>query len=87
MLRSRKRAGIAHPFKLIEDGLSGEVELFDVVSDRGERHDLAGERADVARRLRERLAALGDRAEHPGESAVELPQEARDMLRGLGYVE
>ena len=86
-LRSRKRAVIAHPFKLIEDGLSGEVELFDVVSDRGERHDLEAERADVARRLREMLAALGDSAEDPSEPAVELPQEARDMLRGLGYVE
>jgi arylsulfatase A-like enzyme len=86
-LRSRKRAVIAHPFRLIEDGLSGEVELFDVVSDRGERHDLAAERADVARSLREELAALGDSAEHPGQPAPEVTQEAREMLRGLGYVE
>jgi hypothetical protein len=87
IMRARKRAVIAHPFKLIEDGLSGEVELFDVVSDRGEHHDLAAERANVARRLREMLAALGGSTEDPSEPSVELPEDVRDMLRELGYVE
>jgi len=87
VMRSRKRAVIAYPFKLIEDGLSGEVELFDVASDRGERHDLAAERTEVAQQLREMLPALGDSAERPNKSAAEVPQEVQDTLRELGYVE
>jgi arylsulfatase A-like enzyme len=47
--------------KIVEHFETGKVELFDLGSDPGERHDLAGERSERAAELRARLTAWRNR--------------------------
>lgn len=61
--------------------------LFDLVADPGERRDLAAERPEEARRLRELLERAREGREGTrAEEAAELPPEVVEELRALGYV-
>jgi len=77
-------------YKLIADAKGGKARLFDLVSDPGERLDIAPVRPDVVRDLRVRLldqlmkiAATAP----PASATVELPDEQVEELRELGYVQ
>jgi arylsulfatase A-like enzyme len=90
-----KRAVISGRFKLIRtDRAESEerieqTELYDLVADPGETHDLATERAAIRRDLQELLAAqarAGDVAAwEKAESFVPSASEI-EMLEDLGYV-
>jgi arylsulfatase A-like enzyme/uncharacterized membrane protein YozB (DUF420 family) len=81
----------ADGFKLIRSLATGETELYDLGADPGEQTDLAQARPEV----RDRLAAfldgqLGSRpidAEDPLERPEALPEDTRQRLRELGYIE
>jgi arylsulfatase A-like enzyme len=85
---TRKKALVASRHKIIRDDVSGTVELYDLVTDPGERHDLSDERCDLRERL---LAALERRVALSRESAIGLEpvphtEEQFEELRSLGYV-
>lgn len=71
-------------------GRSAGVQLFDLSSDRGERHNLAGSRPDVADELmslwEEYKARLGGAVVAPG-LAAPMDAETMQMLDELGYVD
>jgi len=76
-------------YKLIADADGGKARLFDLVTDPGERLDIAPVRPDVVRELQVRLldelmkiAATAPEAS----AAIELPAEQVEQLRELGYV-
>jgi arylsulfatase A-like enzyme len=79
-------------WRLIDDSVAGTAQLFDVVADPGETHDLASERPEVVEELRALLAAQrrsdAELRERVGgvDTTEVIPDEAlqRD-LRGLGY--
>ena len=90
-----KRAVISGRFKLIrtdraesEEG-NEQIELYDLVADPGETHNLATERSAIRRNLEELLAAQarsGDVAAwEKAESFVPSASEIK-MLEDLGYV-
>jgi hypothetical protein len=85
---ARKKALVRDGFKLIRDYETGRVELFDLGADPSEAHDLAGERPDLAGELLDALereaARLRGEAEPPTD--VELTDEERQALEGLGYL-
>jgi len=62
---------------------SGETEVFDVIADPGEAHDLAGS-ASPARASREALRAYP--VPTPAGADRQLPAETREKLASLGYV-
>ncbi|HJS58571.1 MAG TPA: sulfatase-like hydrolase/transferase [Vicinamibacteria bacterium] len=73
-------------FKYLEAPAEGRRELYDLLADPGERHDLSAERPREAESMARLLAAWqatsGVRPELADESA-----ETRDALRALGYVQ
>jgi arylsulfatase A-like enzyme len=75
-------------YKLIFDGKSGAVSLFDLSADRGEYRDIAAENEAEARDLLGVLSRHIERARasrlHP-ESAV-IPEDIRKRLESLGYL-
>ena len=75
-------------FKLIRDARSGEVEIYDLRADPGERRNLAPERADLARRLLPMLKQqLRLARERPAEEEVpQLSERDVEVLRTLGYL-
>jgi arylsulfatase A-like enzyme len=76
--------------KLIFDLDTGETRLFDVKSDPGEQENLADQRTEMVRRLRDQL--LTQVAESTAQGALEkrtapVPDELVEQLRTLGYVQ
>lgn len=76
--------------KLIFDLDTGETRLFDVESDPGEQENLADQRTEIVRRLRDQL--LTQVAESTAQGALEkrtapVPDELVEQLRTLGYVQ
>jgi arylsulfatase A-like enzyme len=73
-------------FKLIASG--GTSRLYDIVDDPHERRDLAGERPDVVRRLRERYRAFAGASRTYVElpTTQDLPPDAVEQLKALGYI-
>lgn len=69
----------------------GPVELYDLVADPTEQRNLAAERAEQAQQLAERVAAI--KADHRllakavATSHAELPDDVRERLKSLGYLE
>jgi arylsulfatase A-like enzyme len=77
--------------KLILTPARGEdperVELYDLARDPGERRDLAAERPDEVRRLRDELEAVrAHLAAGAGGAPVELDSATRARLEALGYL-
>jgi len=67
----------------------GEHELYDVVADPEERHDLFHEQPDVARDLLERMESFSDLLQDPLPGDPQRgghPPEYLELLKGLGYV-
>ena len=84
-----KQAVIVGSRKLIRDGLTGNIELFDLAADPGEVYNLAAtDPGGVAQLLRPLEAELArtHRGGFQGE-ARRLSAEERDQLRELGYLE
>ena len=79
--RTQRSAFDAH-HKLILDPPAGEAALYDLARDPGEEHDVIGEHADVATRLREALRAHRDRVADRAPAA-----DTEEQLRALGYLE
>lgn len=83
-----RQAIVAWPYKLILDPRSGQVQLFDLESDPGEKRDLAGEKreivAELERRLRHRNARLDSDSAEVGRA---LSEEMEEELRALGYLD
>jgi hypothetical protein len=87
---------IDHPIRMIRGERykliwrpNGDVQLFDLLADPGERNDLSAERPEVLDRMESQL--LTWMAEH---ETTETPApfesqdlEAQDELRALGYIE
>jgi arylsulfatase A-like enzyme len=84
---ARKRALITHPLKLIVDGLSGEIELYDISLDPLETRNLALERPGVIKRLQKILDSVVPVEPSSRASAINLPDDLTESLRALGYVE
>jgi len=61
-------------------------ELYDLTADPAETHNLIAERPEIGGDLRERLVALLRRAPSESTPGGTLDAEARERLRGLGYV-
>jgi arylsulfatase A-like enzyme len=80
------RAVVGRRFKLVEYRTSGELELYDLIADPDENHNLAGraELADVVAELHAHLER------HPLEAAVAEPavlsESTRERLKALGYL-
>lgn len=86
---AHKKAVIGERYKLIRDDRTGDVELYDLLGDPGERVDLAASRTDVRDEL---LTALDAHLDGARRVAVEAPgrqidQELIDELIALGYAE
>ena len=60
-------------------------DLYDIANDRGERDDVAGEHPAVVDRLRDRAEQFSEGFVFDG--TAEVPQELRDRLADLGYME
>jgi arylsulfatase A-like enzyme len=76
--------------KLVITGKTGEVELFDLERDPGEKMDLYEERAGQGRELERKLRnwyseASADRKLWEGKQTVPLTDEQRKQLEALGY--
>jgi arylsulfatase A-like enzyme len=73
-------------YKLITKG--GTSRLYDVVDDPREQRDLAAERPDVVRRLRERYQAFAGASRTYVElpTTQDLPPDAVEQLKALGYI-
>ncbi len=79
-------------WKLLRQRASGQVLLFDTVSDAMELEDVAGEHGDVVERLLARLDASVQRAHERSEAftaapPLDLSAEELERLRALGYVD
>ncbi|MFN7954619.1 MAG: sulfatase [bacterium] len=72
-------------------GSNGENELFDLATDPGEEHNLAGkglaEESTLAARLTEWTAPLAMAGGEGGEGALRADDQAKERLRALGYIE
>ena len=79
-----RRALVRWPMKLVES-VGAPPGLFDLRADPGERSDLAPGKAALVRAMSEELARLSAAGAEGGEP-VELPPEAVEELRSLGYV-
>lgn len=95
-VRAHKRALIRGDYKLILTEPEGAVELYNLRSDAGEQHDLAGEQAERVHDMRQRLAAQAQSAQTAlSASGVERPAvmpyqpsaEEAEQLEALGYVD
>jgi arylsulfatase A-like enzyme len=87
---TRRRALVKGAFKLIADEISGEVELYDLENDPGERRNLAGERGEQAaamkRRIEQLVAAFESAALPAGaEVSAEEAEASRRRLEQIGY--
>jgi arylsulfatase A-like enzyme len=85
--RAAKKALIAEGFKLIRDERSGQVELYDLGADPGERVDLSRARPGHTRQLLaqlERAASEAGRGGLPGQRR-EPSREELERLQALGY--
>jgi len=81
---TQRRVIVEWPYKLIVDVEEPQAALYDLERDPGERHDLAAERPEVAKRL---AAALAKRPAGATRGApVELDAETERDLRALGYL-
>jgi len=85
--RTHKKAIVTDRFKLIRDDPTGRLELYDVIADRAERHDLAAREPGVVERLRPLLEEAVERAAERSRTAPEPPGDETllDKLRSLGY--
>ena len=73
------------PFKLIvTDG--AEPKLYDLASDPGEQHELSASHEMLRIELEAELARLGTTRAEEDVPALELDEEQREALKGLGYV-
>lgn len=82
------RSIVRGPYKLIVNEDSGAVELYDLDADPAESKDLAGDRPEVVRLLREALDEQDERARREGTRQAggkELTEEERRQLEALGY--
>ncbi|MFP8879839.1 MAG: sulfatase [Myxococcota bacterium] len=85
-----KQVSLVGPrFKLIHDLLSGEIELYDLGRDPGERDDLAEREPERVRELTEQLDALLREVVPNRNEGLELNLSAEEIeeLRALGYGE
>ncbi len=85
----RQRALRTRRLKLIDYPKDPErpAELYQVISDPGERRDLAGVQGDRLARVRKRLESLWEQlAEAPAAAPAELDAETLEKLKALGYV-
>ena len=73
-------------FKLILDGAGDHAELYDVIADPGERHDLADERPVLAGYLRAQLLSRRATSRTVGRQAADIDPELRSRLEALGYL-
>ena len=73
-------------FKLIDAPEEGTRELYDLVLDPGERHDLAAARPETAARLARALADARAQLPAPETPAIAPSEEDVERLRSLGYV-
>ena len=73
-------------YKLISRG--GQSKLFDIVADPRERKDLAAERPDVVRRLRQAYESFAGSSRTYVElpETKDLPPDAVEQLKALGYI-
>jgi len=86
---ARKRSLTGERFKLIRDQVTGDLELYDLKVDPGERQNLARQRQDLVDTLLPILIERTRRAEaaSPDASVRTLDDEERKMLENLGYLE
>jgi len=85
--RKALRAG---RWKLIRNEETGAKELFDLEADPSERMDLSAEQARIVESLDQALDALLEANQSRaggGRSAVDLPDELKEALQGLGYAQ
>jgi arylsulfatase A-like enzyme len=71
--------------KLHYNRLTEEFQLFDLVSDPREQHDVAGERKEVAQDLRATLREFSEQRTQAAPAAG-LSSEERELLLSLGYL-
>jgi arylsulfatase A-like enzyme len=85
--RRRLRSVRSERWKLVHYPGAEEdfVELYDLVADPGEKHDVAGAHPQVRARFAEVLREWYDAGSPP--EAPDLPDEIRKGLEALGYVE
>jgi len=83
------RSVVLGDFKLIEDGASGKIELYDVVSDPRELEDIAARHPERVSRMRSMLSEWFVRTQKriPPPERVDVSDGERERLRALGYVE
>ena len=77
-------------YRLVWDAASDEVQLFDIVEDPEESRSVAGRRAEQAAELRARLQSRLATIESAGtldKKVVPIPDELRERLRALGYIQ
>jgi len=74
-------------WKYLESGDGEHRELYDLVLDPGETHDLAREHPEQASRLSARIAAWKDRQPRGVEAPLEIDETSREGLEALGYAE
>ena len=84
---------VVGPYKGITRTAERGPQLYDVVADPGETHDLIAERPEVGRMLARRLAAFETamgrrllREERAAGTKASLTDEERERLRALGYL-
>lgn len=75
----------ASAYDNVLDGEAGQ-ELYDVSIDRSERHNLLGDRPELARRLKEHLDRLIN-ARAPESTIIMRDPKRLDALRSLGYIQ
>lgn len=75
---------ITERWKYIEMG--GNRELYDLESDSGELHNLAGKRKDIVSNLRDKLSNLKDPEEWPRLDDKENSEKMKERLKELGYL-
>ena len=80
-----KRAVIGASFKLI-DGGDGNLELYALEDDPGERRNLASRGGSALERLTAALERFEARARTPSDTrSLDLSESEREALRALGY--
>lgn len=83
------RSVVLGDYKLIEDGVSGKVQLYDVVADPKELEEVAARHPEVVSRMRPMLSEWFERIQKriPPPERVDVSDGEREHLRALGYVE
>ena len=72
--------------KLILDRKTGKRELYDLVEDADERHDLIEARPELASELDAALRLEMSTARKPLPATWELSEQAKERLKSLGYL-